>query len=125
MAAKKSSRYPILAACKKPLFGRLNKSDLTRAFPVHSRRANLCLPEENMQVNAVPADGPGQLADDILEGADAIAEFLFKSKDARRRIYYLAESSKLPIFRLGSTLCARKSVLLNYITGQENRVLRA
>jgi hypothetical protein len=65
------------------------------------------------------------LADDILEGADAIAEFLFGSKDERRRIYYLAESSRLPVFRLGAILCARKSVLLNYITSQENRVLAA
>jgi hypothetical protein len=65
------------------------------------------------------------LADDILEGADAIAEFLFGSKEERRRIYYLAETSKLPLFRLGAVLCARKSVLLNYITSQENRVLAA
>lgn len=65
------------------------------------------------------------LADDILEGADAIAEFLFGSKEERRRVYYLAESSKLPLFRLGAVLCARKSVLLNYITNQENRVLHA
>jgi hypothetical protein len=63
------------------------------------------------------------LADDILEGADAIAEFLFGSKEDRRRIYYLAESSKLPVFRFGAVLCARKSVLLKYITAQENRVL--
>ncbi len=69
------------------------------------------------------------LADDILEGADAIAEFLFRgtSDDQRdryrRKIYYLAESSRLPIFRLGSLLCARKSVLLEFIAQQENRVL--
>jgi hypothetical protein len=61
------------------------------------------------------------LADDILEGADAIAEFLFGSKDDRRRVYYLAESSKLPVFRFGAVLCARKSVLLQYITIQESR----
>ncbi len=63
-----------------------------------------------------------QLADDILEGADAIAEFLFGSKDMRRKIYYLAECSRLPVFRLGSMLCARKSVLLQFMVGQENRV---
>jgi hypothetical protein len=63
-----------------------------------------------------------ELADDILEGADAIAEFLFGSSSYRRKVYYLAECSKLPIFRLGSVLCARKSVLLEFIAGQEERV---
>jgi hypothetical protein len=63
-----------------------------------------------------------ELADDILEGADAIAEFLFGSRSNRRKVYYLAECSKLPIFRLGSVLCARKSVLLEFISGQEGRV---
>lgn len=63
-----------------------------------------------------------ELADDILEGADAIAEFLFGSNSYRRKVYYLAECSKLPIFRLGSACCARKSVLLDFIVGQEERV---
>ena len=76
-----------------------------------------------MQPNMVPLNTPSELADDILEGADAIAEFLFGSREQRRKVYYLAECSKLPIFRLGSVLCARKSVLLQFITGQENRVL--
>lgn len=67
----------------------------------------------------------GALADDILEGADAIAEFLFGSRNSRRKVYYLAECSKLPIFRLGSVLCARKSVLLSFISGQESRVMTA
>jgi hypothetical protein len=75
-----------------------------------------------MEPNAVPQKTPGELADDILEGADAIAEFLFGSKEHRRKVYYLAECSKLPIFRLGSVLCARKSVLLGFIAGQEGRV---
>ena len=63
------------------------------------------------------------LADDILEGADAIAEFLFGSKDDRRRVYYLSEASRLPVFRFGAVLCARKSTLMAYITSQENRAL--
>jgi hypothetical protein len=62
------------------------------------------------------------LADDILEGADAIAEFLFGSRSNRRKVYYLAECSKLPIFRLDSVLCAMRSVLLDFIAGQEDRV---
>jgi hypothetical protein len=69
------------------------------------------------------ADQPPDLSDDLLTGADAIAEFLFGSKESRRKVYYLAECSKLPIFRLGSVLCARKSVLMKFITGQENKAL--
>jgi hypothetical protein len=76
-----------------------------------------------MMPNAIPQNMPNELADDILEGGDAIAEFLFGSREHRRKVYYLAECSKLPIFRLGSVLCARKSVLLDFISGQESRVL--
>lgn len=75
-----------------------------------------------MQSNAVSQKAPSELASDILEGADAIAEFLFGSREHRRKVYYLAECSKLPIFRLGSVLCARRSVLLGFISGQERRV---
>jgi hypothetical protein len=65
-------------------------------------------------------------ADDILEGADAIAELLFGTEDSERdrnrhKIYYLAERSRLPLFRLGTMLCARKSVLLAFIASQEER----
>jgi hypothetical protein len=62
------------------------------------------------------------LADDILRGADEIAEFIFGESASRRKVYYLAECTKLPVFRLGSVLCARRSVLLNWITAQESRV---
>jgi hypothetical protein len=76
-----------------------------------------------MEPNAAPQNASTELADDILESAEAIAEFLFGSPEFRRKVHYLAESSKLPVFRLGSMLCARKSVLLQFISGQENRVL--
>jgi len=77
-----------------------------------------------MESNAVPPNMPSELADDILEGADAIAEFLFGDRASRRKVYYLAECTRLPVFRLGSMICARKSVLLQWISGQENQVLR-
>lgn len=57
------------------------------------------------------------LSDDFLEGAEAIAEFMFGDKARRRRVYYLAGA--LPIFRLGTTLCARKSALLAAIAERE------
>ncbi|WP_271526486.1 MULTISPECIES: hypothetical protein [unclassified Bradyrhizobium] len=63
-------------------------------------------------------------ADDILEGAAAIAEYLFGSREFRRKVYYLAETSKLPLFRLGSVLCARKLVLAGFIRGQEKQPIR-
>jgi hypothetical protein len=76
-----------------------------------------------MELNAVPNDKPHQpLANDILRGADEIAEFIFGDKGSRRKIYYLCECTRLPVFRLGSVLCARKSVLLGWISGQESRV---
>ena len=64
------------------------------------------------------------LAEDMLKGAEAIAHFVFgkTGKNGRRKIYYLAETSHLPVFRLGSVLCARRSVLMRWIAGQESRV---
>ncbi len=77
-----------------------------------------------MDLNQAPNEETFQqpLADDILRGADEIAEFIFGDRASRRKVYYLAECTKLPIFRLGSVLCARKSVLLQWISGQESRV---
>jgi hypothetical protein len=79
--------------------------------------------EGNMDSPTAPQDTPNELADDILRGADQIAEFIFGERGNRRKVYYLAECSRLPVFRLGSVLCARKSVLLRWISGQESRVL--
>lgn len=61
------------------------------------------------------------LSDDLLRGADQIAEFLFGAASERRKIYHLTEKSRLPVFRLGAVLCARKSVLLSWISEQEAR----
>jgi hypothetical protein len=75
-----------------------------------------------MYENTQPNDVALTLADDLLRGADEIAEFIFGQKEGRRKIYYLAETSHLPVFRLGCVLCARRSVLLRWIAGQESRV---
>jgi hypothetical protein len=40
----------------------------------------------------------------IPRGAEAIAEHTFGDRASRRKVYFLAECSRLPIFRLGSTL---------------------
>lgn len=69
-----------------------------------------------------PQPDANVFSDDLLRGADAIAEFIFGDRGGRRKIYYLAETSRLPVFRLGSVLCARRSVLLDWVTSQERRV---
>ena len=75
--------------------------------------------------NTVSNSVSQELAGDMLRGADEIAEFIFGERGDRRKIYYLAETSHLPVFRLGSVLCARRSVLMRWIAGQESRVLIA
>ena len=45
-------------------------------------------------------------------------------KRNRRKVYYLATCTRLPIFRLGTMLCARKSVLMRLITEQEDECFR-
>ncbi|HEY7387097.1 MAG TPA: hypothetical protein VH640_01220 [Bryobacteraceae bacterium] len=62
---------------------------------------------------------PPRIAGDILHGADDIAEFLFGDRRQRRRVYNLVEGNALPIFRMGMNICARKSVLLEWIAQQE------
>lgn len=58
---------------------------------------------------------------DVLDGADAIAEFVFGKADTknRRRIYHAAEKQALPIFRIGARICARRSTLTKWIEEQE------
>jgi hypothetical protein len=75
-----------------------------------------------MESPTVLQNTPNELADDILRGADQIAEFIFGERGSRRKVYYRAECSRLPVFRLGSVLYARESVLLKWISGQESRV---
>lgn len=60
---------------------------------------------------------------DILRGADQIALFLFGDKASRKKVYHLAEKTHLPVFRLGSVICARKSTLWKWIEDQEARAL--
>ena len=99
------------------------------SYPLPPERARTTEPGRQQQLgrcimeqHAAPNETPRELADDLLRGADEIAEFIFGTPGCRRKVYYLAECSRLPVFRLGSVLCARRSVLLNWIAGQESRV---
>ncbi|KWT64252.1 hypothetical protein APY04_3516 [Hyphomicrobium sulfonivorans] len=58
---------------------------------------------------------------DLLRGANEIAVFLFGSVKARRKVFHLVETSKIPVFRLGSMICARRSVLMKWVAEQEQR----
>jgi hypothetical protein len=63
------------------------------------------------------------LSDDLLRGADSIAEFIFGSRTERRKVYHLVEKSRLPTFRLGALLCARKTKLFEWIEQQEQQAI--
>lgn len=56
----------------------------------------------------------------LLFGAEEISLFLFSSPDHRRRIYHLAEKHDLPVFRIGSTLCARRRRLRLWLDHRED-----
>ena len=59
-------------------------------------------------------------SDDLLRGARSIGEYLFGPHTrAARQVYYLSQIGALPVFRLGKTLCARKSALIAWICSQE------
>jgi len=55
------------------------------------------------------------LADDLIEGADELAEFLFGDRRERRKVYRWASEvdpeHRLPTFRRGAILCGRKSTI--------------
>lgn len=57
------------------------------------------------------------LNDDILRGAEAIQGFLGFEK--RSQIYHYVATGEIPVFRIGNTICARKSTLLKWIEQQE------
>jgi hypothetical protein len=60
-------------------------------------------------------DATYNLAQDILQGAQAIADF---GGWTRRQVYHFVGHG-LPVFRIGSNLCARKSSILAWIELQE------
>lgn len=72
--------------------------------------------------NARPAPrAPEAVADDLLRGADAIAEFVFGDRRHRRKVYYLTSvaTHPLPHFRIGAHLCARRSALRQWLADLE------
>jgi len=70
-------------------------------------------------------ESTADLAHDLCEGAEAIALFMYGTEKARRKVYYQIERGYLPVFRLGQSLCARKSTLRQWIAEQERAGLGA
>jgi hypothetical protein len=56
---------------------------------------------------------------DILYGGGEIAAFVFGAPERRRKVYQLAAAGKLPIFKLGGVVCARRSKLVAVIEALE------
>lgn len=65
---------------------------------------------------------PDARPNDLLRGAAEIAQELLGDATQRRTIYHLAATTRIPVFRLGSMICARRTVLLRWIAEQERRV---
>ncbi len=80
----------------------------------------------DMQTTAIQAIEPdAPLAGDLLRGAAALAEFIYGDAKERRKIYHHAEKGDLPLFKIGSTICGRKSVILQRIAERERRASAA
>lgn len=62
------------------------------------------------------------LAADILRGAAAIADYLGFD---RRAVYHAVSKGSLPAFRIGDTVCARRSTLARWIEEQEAAAMAA
>ncbi|WP_028748011.1 helix-turn-helix domain-containing protein [Rhizobium mesoamericanum] len=62
------------------------------------------------------------LADDVLEGATAIAIFMNLKA---RQVYTAVSAGHIPHYRIGSNLFARKSTLLAWIAKQEQSQVAA
>lgn len=62
---------------------------------------------------------PSPLSDDLLRGADVLAEFVYGDRNQRRKIYHLKETGELPFFTLGGMVCGRKSTLTRAIEEKE------
>ena len=77
--------------------------------------------QEGMRAGPATGEACPALAEDLLRGADAIAVFVFGDAKERRKVYYYASEAKvrMPTFRMGNVICARKSRLIGWIEQQE------
>jgi hypothetical protein len=77
-----------------------------------------------MPTSAAPspafAASRAEVCGDIFYGAGEIAAFLFGNARYRRRVYTRVATGKLPVF-IGANICARRSVLLEWMAEQERK----
>jgi hypothetical protein len=71
-----------------------------------------------------PTPDAEQSLNDLLEGAEAISAFLYGTPQRAQKIYHMSRTSRLPTFKLGGILCARKSIILEWISEQEHRSVK-
>ncbi|WP_211103014.1 hypothetical protein [Azospirillum sp. B21] len=76
----------------------------------------------DMLAQVMPSAIVKTIGNDVLPGAEKIAEFVYGTAEDRRKVYHLAQTSKIPVFRMGALVCARKSTLLRWIADQEAKV---
>lgn len=81
-----------------------------------STSVNKCCQAKNAKETKIMKAANDNLAADMLRGADAIAGYLGLP---RRTVYHAVAKGHLPHFRIGETVCARKSSLLTWIAEQE------
>ena len=58
------------------------------------------------------------LADDVLKGAAAISAFLGEDE---RAVYYAISKGRIPHYRIGESIRARKSTLRAWVAEQEGK----
>ena len=72
-----------------------------------------------------PSENETSLADDLLYGADEIAEFIWKDRKLRTRVYRMqAKDNGFPVFKPNvhsGPICARRSKILEWIELQESK----
>jgi len=61
-------------------------------------------------------DAPTEAPTDLLHGVNAIAAHLSMTA---KQIYHLHGNGQLPTFKIGKTVCARRSTLANHFAAQE------
>ncbi|MBP2311909.1 hypothetical protein [Azospirillum soli] len=76
----------------------------------------------SMLADVMPAAVVKTIGQDVLYGADAVGAFTGLNP---RQVYHLAQTNKIPVFRMGTLICARKSTLLRWIEEQEAKAMGA
>jgi hypothetical protein len=68
-------------------------------------------------------DNDPEFSQDMLQGAKAIAMFMYGRCDqkAQRKIFHLVEKTNFPSFKVGSMICARRSVIIAWVRKMEER----